>query len=234
MNHAYLSKNDIEHIAKRVSKKYKSVAVPQKHLCYSVDPVKLAEILGFHVDFQRLTRDGSILGLTAPDEALIPVLDTDNNPFLYLLDGKTVLVEERLNRLQQFQGRRNFTIAHEIAHQLLYRLFPDTYGIQRRTLCDYRRSHGPKKPISDWTEWQADALGAAILLPEDAVLEGMFFFGLGEHMKVLSRKYSPNNYESFCRMVDFLGVSQTALSYRMEQLGLLERNLLCKEWKRRA
>lgn len=227
MNRAYLSRNDIEQIAKRVIETYKSVAVPQKHLCYVVDPVELAGVLGLQVDFQYLTRDGSVLGLTTPQEALIPVLDMDSTPFLYHLDGRTVLVEQRLDNLPRFRGRRNFTIAHEIAHQILYRLFPDAYGMQRGTLCDYRRSSKPRKQITDWTEWQADSLGAAILLPEDAVQEGMFIFGLGEHMNVLSKKYSPNKFESFCRMADFLGASRTTLSFRMEQLGLLERNLLC-------
>ena len=47
MNRAYLSRNDIEQIAKRVIETYKSVAVPQKHLCYVVDPVELADVLGF-------------------------------------------------------------------------------------------------------------------------------------------------------------------------------------------
>ena len=50
-----------------------------------------------------------------------------------------------------------------------------------------------------------------------------------EKMKVLSKKYSPNNYERFCNMAEFLQVSKTTLSYRMEQLGLLERNYLLKE-----
>ena len=148
MNRAYLSRNDIEQIAKRVIETYKSVAVPQKHLCYVVDPVELADVLGLQVDFQYLTKDGSILGLTTPEEALIPVLDMDSNPFLYHLDGRTVLVEQRLDNLPRFRGRRNFTIAHEIAHQILYRLFPDAYGMQRRTLCDYRRSSKPCKQIS--------------------------------------------------------------------------------------
>ena len=72
----------------------------------------------------------------------------DSNPFLYHLDGRTVLVEQRLDNLLRFRGRRNFTIAHEIAHQILYRLFPDAYGMQRRTLCDYRRSSKPRKQIT--------------------------------------------------------------------------------------
>ena len=198
----------------------------QKIIQFSIDP-HIPDVVGRRSQCVDVCEDGSILGLTTPEEALIPVLDMDSNPFLYHLDGQTVLVEQRLDNLPRFRGRRNFTIAHEIAHQILYRLFPDAYGVQRRTLCDYRRSSKPRKQITDWTEWQADALGAAILLPEDAVQEGMFIFGLGEHMKVLSKKYSPNKFESFCRMGDFLGVSRTTLSYRMEQLELLERNLLC-------
>lgn len=129
MNRAYLSRNDIEQIAKRVIETYKSVAVPQKHLCYVVDPIELADVLGLQVDFQYLTKDGSVLGLTTPEETLIPVLDMDSNPFLYHLDGRTVLIEQRLNNLPRFRGRRNFTVAHEIAHQILYRLFPDAYGM---------------------------------------------------------------------------------------------------------
>ena len=183
---------------------------PQKHLCYAVDPIELADVLGLQVDFQYLTKDGSVLGLTTPEEALIPVLDMDGNPFLYHLDGRTVLVEQRWITCS-VPWRRNFTIAHEIAHQILYRLFPEAYGMQRRTLCDYRRSSKPCKQITDWAEWQADTLGAAILLPEDAVQEGMFIFGLGDQMTVLSKKYSPNKFEAFCRMADFLGASRTTL-----------------------
>ena len=48
-------------------------------------------------------------------------------------------------------------------------------------------------------------------------------------MKVLSKKYSEYKYDCFCELADFLQVSKTTLSYRMEQLGLLERNYLIQE-----
>ena len=66
-------------------------------------------------------------------------------------------------------------------------------------------------------------------MPKEALEEAMFMFSLGEKMKVLSRKYSLNKYEQFCEMADFLGVSRTSLSFRMEKLGLLERNYLIQE-----
>lgn len=68
---------------------------------------------------------------------------------------------------------------------------------------------------------------------EDAILEMMYLFGLGERMKVLSKRYSPNKYEAFCAMAEAMEVSRTALAYRMEQLGLLGRNLLVQEVRAR-
>ena len=72
-------------------------------------------------------------------------------------------------------------------------------------------------------------MAAALLLPREVVEEGMFWFGLGDKMKVLSKKYSEYKYDRFCDLADFLQVSKTTLSYRMEQLGLLERNYLIQE-----
>ena len=72
-------------------------------------------------------------------------------------------------------------------------------------------------------------MAAALLLPKDAITDAMFLYVLGEKMKVLSRKYSRYKYERFCDMAEFLQVSRTALAYRMEQFGLLERNRLVEE-----
>lgn len=87
--------------------------------------------------------------------------------------------------------------------------------------------------MSNWYEWQADTLAAALLLPEEAIEEAMFLFGLGTKIKVLSKKYSEYKYDHFCEMAEFLGVSKTTLAYRMEYLGLLERNRLIEEAQQR-
>lgn len=226
---ACLSRADIEQIASPITERYKHACVPKHHLCYRVDPTELASLLGFRIEYLHLTKDGSILGQTAA----VPLWTTIDDPKLgviyYYLDGKTILIEEKLQTNSRLIGRKNFTIAHELAHQIINRSNPGMYDSQYRTFCDYRRTEGNKKRVSDWYEWQADALAATLLLPADAVDEAMFLFGLGDKMKVLSRKYSRNKYDSFCKMADYLQVSKTALAYRMEQLGLLERNYLVKE-----
>ena len=124
-----------------------------------------------------------------------------------------------------------------MAHQFINRTYPEVYGCQSRVISDYRRSTKLHKEITDWREWQADALAAALLRPAleghdmqpEGIDEAMFFFGLGEKIKVLSKKYSEYKYDRFCDMAEFLQVSRTALAYRMEQFGLLERNRLVEE-----
>ena len=226
----YLSRSDIERISDEIIAAYKTAYVPEQRLCYQVDTMKLVQLLGLTVDFQSLSPDCSILGMTAPIEACITIFDDNNEPMMYCLDGRTILVEKKLLHPKAI-GRMNFTLAHEMAHQVLYRKYPDRYGLQQRIICDYRRSEKPQRQVTDWFEWQADVLAAAMLLPKEAILETMYLFGLGEKMKVLSKRYSPNRYESFCEMAEAMQVSRTALAYRMEQLGLLERNLLVQEAK---
>ena len=225
----YLSREDIDKFAESIISEYKKAEYPRGSLYYNVDPTTLAQLYGIRIDYVHITRDGSILGQTSSGPFWTPIVDEDMNDILYYLDGNTILVDKRLLSSPKCTGRRNFTIAHELAHQFINRFYPSVYGSQCRTFCDYRRSTKPNKEIADWYEWQADALAAALLLPREAVEEGMFWFGLGTKMKVLSKKYSEYKYNRFCEMAEFLQVSKTALSYRMEQLGLLERNYLIKE-----
>ena len=193
------------------------------------DATELAEMLGFNIEYVHITKDGSILGQTSSGRVWTTIYDDNMNQLFFELDGTTILVDKRLLESPRIAGRKNFTIAHEIAHQIINREYPEVYGTQNRIFCDYRRSVKPKRVEKDWHEWQADALAAAMLLPLDALQDSMFMFGLGDKMKILSKKYSDTKYEFFCKMADYLQVSRTALSYRMEQLDLLENNRLIIE-----
>lgn len=223
----YLSRDDLEQIAQHVIEQYKQIYIPKHHLCYNVDPTKLAELLGYTVEYAYLTQDGSILGQTATSPLWTTITDPTKGETYFYLDGQTILIDKRLLCNSLAIGRKNFTIAHELAHLLLNQQYPSMYDSQYRHCCFNRKI--VKKEVSNWYEWQADTLAAALLLPLDAIESAMFVFGLGHKMKVLSRKYSQNRYDAFCSMAQFLGASKTALAYLMEQLGLLERNYLIDE-----
>jgi Zn-dependent peptidase ImmA (M78 family) len=229
----YLSRNDIEQIAGRIIDQYKRAFIPNRHMCYNVDIIRLASLLGYEIEYVHITQDGSILGKTSSGQIWTRIYDDKMNELYYLLDGHTILVDKRLLSSPALAGRKNFTIAHELAHQIINHDYPGVYGPINTTFCDHRRSVKPKCEINDWHEWQADALAAALLLPLDALKDAMFMFGLGEKMKLLSKKYSDTNYKRFCEMADYLQVSRAALSYRMEQFGLLENNRLLEDIKPR-
>ena len=230
---AYLSRDDLDNFADRILCDFVKAEYPKGHICYNIDPARLAQFYGFNILCVTITREGSILGQTSTGKMWTSIVDQDGNDILFYLDGNTILIDERLSKNPKCYGRRNFTIAHELAHQFINRTYPEVYGCQPRVICDYRRSTKPHKEITDWREWQADALAAAILLPKEAIAEAMFFFGLGQKIKVLSKKYSENKYNQFCEMAEYFQVSKTTLAFRMEQLGLLERNYLIQEAQQR-
>lgn len=222
----YLSRADIENVAGRIIEQYKSTYIPERRLCYSVNPFELASMLGLSIDFQILSDDCTVLGMTSPGEVCVTLFDDDMNEMIYYLDGNTILLEKRLLLSSRNRGKLNFTLTHEIGHQIVYQMYPDIYGADCRTISSHKRKVKPCVKITDWEEWQADTFAAALLLPEDAIKDAMFIFGLGERMKLLSKKYSEYNYKRFCEMAEFLNASRSALAFRMEQLGLLENNKL--------
>ncbi len=223
-----LSRNGIESIAERVLKAYMGLPEFAGNTIYRIEPEILIEkVLGLNIDYQYLSDDGSILGLTSFCEMGIQVYENDDSEAFYFLDGKTVLVDKRLKEDITLKGRCNFTAVHEAGHQILKMLYPKEYGnTQAKRLHFYRMDSEIKKPIADWEEWQANTLGAAILLPKQLVKQAMEIFGLGERMRLLNKIYAPRDYEKFCAMADFLGVSKTALAIRLKYFGMLEMDYL--------
>ena len=222
-----LSRRDIEQIATRVVSAYKKTPELSGKQIYRIDPEILCkDLLKLNVDYKHLSLSGTILGLTSYGEVGIEVFESDDTKGTYLLDGKTVLVERDLKESGVQQGRLNFTIIHEACHQIYKMLFPKDYGFkpQHRMVHYYKVSNEDKKHISNWDEWQANALASAILLPKDLIEQALFLFGIDSKIKRLNKMFSPKDYTKFANMAEFLGSSKTVLAIRMKQLGLLEQN----------
>ena len=160
-----------------------------------VDPELLAEkLLGLRVVYRRLSRDGSILGITAPESVGVPVLEGGKRSWFFL-DGRTVLLEERLLGPWASAGRRRFTLMHEVSHRLL---------------------GGAGKQI----EGQADYLAAALLMPEALLRRNLRALGWRAG-PLPDRRLDPERWETFAALAETMGVSRQALGIRMERLGLL-------------
>lgn len=222
----YLSRDEMEAISERVLKAYEKLPSQAGGPMTAIDPEALAsELLGIKVEYHRLSKYGSVLGLTVLGDTFIEVYDNDI-PEMVPIDGKTVFIDDSFLADDANVGRRNFTIAHEISHQILCMLFPKAYqeAVMKRTVFCYAPGVMTRGNKSNWAEWQSNGLAALLLQPEHLVRGYMKLFGLGEKIPLLNRIFAPNEYEAFSLIAEKLGVSKSALHIRMKQLGVIERD----------
>ena len=174
-----LSRKDLEVIADRVIRAYMKLPEVANRPIYRIYPETLAEkLLGLKIDYQHLSTDGSILGLTSFEGIGLELPGCDDSGEVYFLDGKTVLIEIDLRESVEQGGRRNFTIMHELSHQILKLLFPQDYGIKPREKSIHccKANTSRRKAIEDWEEWQSNALTSVLLLPKGLVEQAMCLF----------------------------------------------------------
>lgn len=222
----YLSRKDLEGIASRIISDYKALPRFEGQKVQKIDPIILArELCGYTMDHAHLSIDRLILGVTSRDEVVIPVYDDNDETTLYYMDGSTFLIETDLKNDPTKAGRYNFTVLHEVSHQIISRLFPDRCGttIKREM---YYRGKLQRPFVQDWLEWQADNLASALLLPPDIVWAALHSFGLGDGIDILNRVFRPEQFEKFSAMADFLGASKQALAIRLKELGWLKKEYL--------
>lgn len=123
-----LFRRDLEGIACRVFTAYKRLSEVSNEETNCIDPELLTRrLLGLALDYCHLSKDGSVLGLTSFAEIGVEIFDTPDTQTFYYLDGKTVLIETDLASDATQLGRYNFTVAHEVSHQILAMLFPSEY-----------------------------------------------------------------------------------------------------------
>lgn len=212
----YLSRDDLERIADTVVYRY----YPQcGTLPAPIDPSELAKlVLGLNISYYPLSEDGTILGMACFKDTEIEVTDRTGT-YVVELTGRDIVIDSSLREDQS--GRRNFTIAHELSHHILVRLYPEDY----KELLDCRKHvlyRGFRAP-ADWGEWQADVMAAAILMPPETVRYCMYMFGLYEVRDKNKAVSKSKLYGRFCDMATYLGVSRKALSIRMRHMGLLDK-----------
>lgn len=218
----YLSRNDITRIAGKVIRRYNIFAPPEYSSARRIDPVQIAtDLLHLSVEHVKLSSDGSILGVTSYGKAGAYILDEENSQSIYSLDGNTILIEKSLYT-DRYKGRYNFTVAHELGHQILQRMYPNDYGVKNRSSKTvYYRDKNVQKSRIDWEEWQADTLAAEMLMPSDLVKDLLRRYGLKRKNLMLNPIFNSLEYQRFGRMANFLGVSKETLSIRLKHMGVL-------------
>lgn len=205
-----LSDGQIEHLAEDVLDAYRAFYALEHLRCLDTDA--LAGWLGLkvvEVDF----RDEEILGATSPAGAELPVR-VNGRARVKTIDGDTIAVSRALAeappaRLCRRSGRYNFTLAHETAHQIFFKAFPQHYAAEteRGARLLYRRPGAP-----DAEDHMANRLAAALLMPRSELLRSPYF---ADRKRSADTRSDP----SLARHVaDAFGVSLAAMQVRIRQV----------------
>ena len=216
-----LSRQDLQGIAADVLRDYDRVT--HRTATASIDPSAIAEkVLGLTIAHKRLSMDGLTLGMTSMMPLDISVWEGTSKERFHL-DGRTILIDSDLVRDEYGSGRYNFTLAHEVGHQIMYMTFPYEYDplvLRRLTTVHLRRTESGYR-VTDWNEWYADTLASLILMPDQLVWDCLEYFSLPKRIRSLNDPYPYNQQYRFSQMSKHMGVSKQALSIRLQQMGVL-------------
>jgi len=218
-----LSCNAIENIAISELYKFMSPAIEVKGIKPILIGTFAASYLKLQIKYTRLSDFEKVLGITTYADTDIILNRYCRKETIYV-SAKTILIDDSLSppeigsKYDKESKKRQFTIAHECAHQILYRRMPE----DERKAFDKKYSKRTMTiqemiTVEDWLEWQANALAAALIMPKKYIemLVG------NRKLLLFGNKMNRADYLLFRNIGNRLGVSQLALTLRLKQLGYL-------------
>ena len=227
-----LSRKNIEEIAAAVTKDFNVFYFG----CDSEESRRMArgtpidqfarEYLGMAVSFARLSSDGSICGLTAYADTEYITEEMGVKRAIPLRKNQILLDVSFIQpgQVHKLCGKRRFTLAHECAHQILFQMESDAV----RSACTKKYSAWTAyslrdlKTREDWNEWQANVLGAAILMPQKEIDLAMWYFAAGRKFINYEGVFAYRDKVSLMMLCKQLAVSKSAAVIRLRQLGYIE------------
>lgn len=164
----------------------------------------IEKTFGLRIEYQYLTNDARELGRMIYDNGITTYYDRDAMDYaLMRVEGGTMLIEASLLEDEKCYGRLRFTLAHELAHYIIHkRIFSGT-GIAAAL---YNQDTD-----EDATEWQANYLAKAILMPNGQIKR--CFYAL--------RPVCRSKSDFVCRMAEIFEVSKQAMEIRLKEFALI-------------
>jgi hypothetical protein len=227
-----LSHKKIEEIAIGVMKDFNTFFFGAAHETQAAMPSATpidqfaSHYLNLKVSFTRLSADGTLCGLTAYEDTEY-VCDIDGITRTIPIKRNQILLDSSFiepGQIRKLCGKRRFTLAHECAHQFLYQLESEEGKLACRRLYAERKCYSLRelKTREDWNEWQANVLGAAILMPCKEIEFAVRRFHRGEGLINYAGYMTYADRLCLKTMRERFGVSRTAMMIRLRQLGFLE------------
>ena len=226
-----LSHRDIEEIAAAVTKDFNEF-----FFGYDTDGARLPrgtpidqfarDYLGLDVSFAYLSSDGNICGLTAYTDTEYIVEDKGVQRKIPLHRNEVLMDKSFIepSQIRKLCGKRRFTLAHECAHQILFQMETDEVRkvCQRKYSARTAYSLRELKTREDWNDWQANVLGAAILMPQQEIDLAVAYYARGRRLVSYDGTFAYQDRIALDLICKQFGVSKSAAVIRLKQLGHLE------------
>ena len=227
-----LSRLDLEAIAAAITKDFfqvyygDEVKNPNRFVLATPMNAFAKDYLGLRISYAPLSPDGSICGLTAYSDTSYTIR-IDHQPYAIQLKRNQVILDMSFRNCERNSGlfrRRRFTLAHECAHQILFQLASDEEKEMCTNAYSARNSYFPYelKTREDWNEWQANVLGAAILLPQTEVDRAMYFLTENKPLSSSADSISCQDKATLSIFCGMFGVSIPTAVRRLVGLGYMK------------
>lgn len=184
------------------------------------------DYLGLKVVFAPLSSDGNVCGLTTYADT---IFTTEENGLIryFMLEESQIILDKSFiqpGQVKKLCGKRRFTLAHECAHQILFQLESDEMKARWKNSYSTRKAYSLRdlKSKEDWNEWQANVLGAALLMPQREIDLAMDKFANGRILQNYEGRFSYLDRQTLESICHTLGVSKAAAIIRLRELGHLK------------
>ena len=219
----YLSRAELDEISNGLIEVY-AKQHPKKAV-QSIDIEHfITEFLMLKIEYASFAEDDcGKIGFTADGETpLLIYSDREIIPFVF---PKDTIVLDKFLLSEKEQGRRRFTMAHEASHHILSKMYAVPATGRFHTEYDSERSYSKEELTQMFAsaEWQADAMGASLLMPKRIIDNAMAKYNQCQPIKIYGdNTLAQREKNTLRRMAAYIGVSYTALLIRLRDMNLLE------------
>ena len=219
----YMSRAEIEEISEGLITVY-----AQKHSNKVIQSIDIehfiTEFLSLQIEYASFAEeDGGKMGFLADGET--PLLIHQNGKIIPFVFPKDTIVLDKFLLSEKEQGRRRFTMAHEASHHILGKMYAMPSAGRFHTEYDSERSYSKEELAQMFAsaEWQADTMGASLLMPKRIIDNALAKYNRSQPIKIYGDNTLTQREKSVIRkMASYIGVSYTALFIRLRDMNLFE------------
>ena len=193
----------LETIARKILSEYDISYLNRAPMPVPIETI-IEKVCGLSIEYKYLTNNGRELGRMIYDDGITTYFDKDINDYALMpVRGGTMFIEASLLDEENLYGRLRFTLAHELSHYLLHKSMFSGTGTAA-ALYEIETDE-------DATEWQANYLAQAILMPNGQIKR--CFYSLHPICKC--------KQEYICQMAKIFEVSRQAMEIRLKKFSLI-------------